>query len=285
MSGPGQSIDKREARRAFERAATGYDEAAVLQREIGERLLERLDYVRLEPRRILDLGAGTGRAAGALARRYPKARVIAVDFALSMLRIARRQGPWRRRPRCICADVEHLPVADASFDLIFSNATMQWCTDLEHSFRELLRVTRSGGLLTFTTFGPDTLTELRQAWARADGREHVSSFADMHDVGDALVHVGWAEPVMDVDRFVLTYETVHTLMRDLKVLGAHNVSAGRHRGLTGKARMQAMIQAYEALRTDGRLPATWEVVYGHAWAPEQRTEAGVTTVPLSSLRR
>jgi malonyl-CoA O-methyltransferase len=285
MSGLRQSIDKHHARRAFEGAAEGYDAAAVLQREIADRLLERLDYVRLEPGRVLDLGAGTGYAAAALARRYPRGRVIALDFALAMLRLARRRGPWLRRPRCVCADVEELPIADASIDLVFSNATLQWCTDLERTFRELARVTAPGGLLSFTTFGPDTLVELRQAWARADGREHVSSFPDMHDVGDALVRSGWAEPVMDVDRFVLNYETVHALMGDLKTLGAHNVNAGRHRALTGKSRMQAMIRAYEELRRDGRLPATWEVVYGHAWAPEQRTEAGVTTVPLSSLRR
>jgi malonyl-CoA O-methyltransferase len=285
MTGLKQSIDKRQARRAFEGAAAAYDEAAALQREIADRMLERLDYIRLEPRLILDLGAGTGHAAERLARRYPRARVIALDFALPMLQRARKRGRWLRRPRCVCADVEQLPIADGAVDLVFSNAALQWCTDLEHSFREILRVMRPGGLLMFSTFGPDTLKELRDAWARVDAGPHVGLFADMHDIGDALVHARWADPVMDVDRFVLTYETVRDLMRELKVLGAHNVAQDRSRGLTGKSRLEAMIRAYDTLRSDGRLPATWEVVYGHAWAPEQRTEAGVTTVPLSSLRR
>jgi malonyl-CoA O-methyltransferase len=286
MNGLKRPIDKQQARRAFEGAADSYDAAAVLQREMGERMLERLEYIRLNPRLVLDLGAGTGHATARLVRRYPKARVLALDFALSMLRKARKRGPWLRRPRCVCADAEHLPIADGAVDLVFSNAVLQWCTDLEHSFGEILRVLRPGGLFMFTTFGPDTLMELRAAWAQADGHSHVSDFPDMHHLGDALVQGRWADPVLDIDRFVLTYETVNDLMRDLKVLGAHNVSQHRSRGLTGKARLRAMSQAYEAQRREGCLPATWEVVYGQAWAPEQRTsDEGVTTVPLSSLRR
>jgi malonyl-CoA O-methyltransferase len=280
-----QAIDKHQARRAFEAAAAGYDEVAALQREVAGRMLERLDYIRLEPRLILDLGAGTGEAAERLVHRYPRARVLALDFALPMLQRARRRGSWLRRPRCVCADAEQLPLADACVDLVFANLSLQWCTDLDHSFAEILRVMRPGGLLMFSTFGPDTLKELREAWARVDTRPHVGRFVDMHDLGDALVHGHWADPVMDVDRFVLTYESVRALMRELKLLGAHNVASDRSRGLTGKASLEAMILGYETLRRDGRLPATWEVVYGHAWAPQQRTEAGVTRVPVSSLRR
>jgi malonyl-CoA O-methyltransferase len=279
-------IDKRRARRAFERAAPAYDEAAVLQREIASRLLERLDYVRLAPATILDLGAGTGYALDALQRRYRKARVVALDYALPMLRIARRRGSPFRRPRCLCADAESLPLADGSIDLIVSNATLQWCNDLEGTFRDLVRVLRAGGLLMFTTFGPDTLRELRDAWALADGYSHVSPFPDMHDVGDALVRAGFAEPVMDAERLMLTYGEVRGLMSDLKVLGTRNATSERPRGLTGKARIRVVEQAYEAHRVDGRLPATYEVVYGHAWAPLQRPTAdGGVTVPISSITR
>jgi len=285
MSRLSQPIDKHQARRAFEGAAASYDAAAVLQREMGDRMLERLEYIRIDPQLIVDLGAGTGHAAGQLAHRYPKARVMALDFALPMLRKACKRGPWLRRPRCICADVEQLPIVSESVDLAFSNAALQWCTDLEHTFGEILRVLRPGGLLMFTTFGPDTLQELRAAWARADSNSHVSDFHDMHHLGDSLLQGGWIDPVLDVDRFTVTYERVLDLMRDLKVIGAHNVSPHRPRGLTGKGRFQAMIQAYEEQRADGRLPASWEVVYGHAWAPEQRSLDGVTIVPLSSLRR
>lgn len=276
-------LDKRHARRNFSRAAERYDEAAVLQREIGRRMLDRLAYVRLEPRVILDLGAGTGAITGDLAQCYRKARVMALDFAYPMLLKARTQGPWLRRPRCVCGDLEQLPFADDSADLIFSNAAVQWCADIEATFREFLRVLRPGGLLMFSTFGPDTLMELRHAWSQADDHTHVSGFLDMHDIGDALMRARFAEPVMDVDRLTLTYSAVDDLMRDLKVLGAHNVATGRHRGLTGKARMAAMREGYEAFRRDGLLPASYEVVYGHAWAPAQKQIAGETRVSVEGL--
>jgi malonyl-CoA O-methyltransferase len=282
-------IEKGQARRAFGRSAHSYDEVAVLQREMGQRMLDRLQYVKLQPRCILDLGAGTGHFAGQLAARYKKGRVIALDFAYPMLLLARRRGPWLHRPRCVCGDLEQLPFADHSADLIFSNAAIQWSHHLDRTFREFRRVLRPGGLLMFTTFGPDTLKELRAAWSAADGHSHVSGFADMHDLGDALLRAGFAEPVMDVDRLTLTYADVRTLMHDLKRLGAHNVTTGRPRGLTGKGRLAAMERAYEAYRRDGRLPASYEVIYGHAWAPQsssgQRGSEGTVEVPVEAIRR
>ncbi|MCG6895943.1 MAG: malonyl-ACP O-methyltransferase BioC [Thiocapsa sp.] len=278
-------IDKRRARLNFERAAARYDSAAVLQREIAGRLLERLDYVRLEPHRILDLGAGTGHALDALYRRYRKARLVALDFAHGMLLQARRHGSWRRRPLCVCADAESLPLADGAVDLIVSNATFQWCNDLDHTFEECLRVLRPGGLLMFTTFGPDTLKELRQAWATVDGASHVSRFLDMHDIGDALIRARFADPVMDAEHLTLTYLGIHDLMQDLKALGASNVTLDRPRGLTGRARVAALGEAYEINRREGRLPASYEVVYGHAWVPEQKPAAGGISVPISAIGR
>lgn len=280
------SIDKRQARRAFSRAADTYDQAAVLQREIGERMLDRLDYVKLEPALVLDAGCGTGAAADALARRYKKARVLALDFALPMLHHARRRGPWLRKPLCVCGDIEHLPFAAQSVDLVFSNAVLQWSTDLARVFDELLRVLKPGGLLMFTTFGPDTLKELRSAWAAVDGHSRVSPFADMHDVGDALVRSGFADPVMDAEWMTLTYGDVDGLMSDLKVLGAGNATVGRPRGMTAKSRFDSMRAVYEGFRSDGRLPATYEVVYGHAWAPEQRRgDRGEVLVSPDLLKR
>lgn len=277
------SVDKRQARLSFSRSADDYDKVAVLQREMGERMLERLDVVRLQPQTVLDVGCGTGFVTEGLLKRYSKAQVIALDFALPMLRHAKRRGTWLRRPRCLCADAERLPLADDSVDLIFSNATIQWCNSLPDTFGEFLRILRPGGLLMFTSFGPDTLKELRQSWSQADGYSHVSRFIDMHDVGDDLLRARFADPVLDAERMTLTYAEVRDLMQDLKVLGAHNVNQGRARGLTGKQRLRSMIQAYEAFRVDGRLPASYEVVYGHAWAPEQKRQQEGVRIAVESI--
>jgi len=254
-------IDKQLARRAFDRAADTYDAVAELQYEIGDRMVERLDYIRQQPRRILDLGAGTGFFTAALLKRYRKADA-----------------------RCVCADAESLPFADDSFDFIFSNLMLQWCTDLESTLLELRRVLAPGGLLMFTTFGPDTLMELRASWEAVDGYTHVNSFVDMHDVGDALLAAQWAEPVMDSERITVTYRELRTLMRDLKHIGAHNVTAGRARGLTGKQHMQQLTEAYERFREDGVLPASYEVVYGHAWSPVNKHATAGNEVSLASLQ-
>lgn len=263
------TIDKLEVRRAFSRSADSYDEVAILQREIGNRMVERLDYVKLEPKVILDVGAGTGHCSELLLQRYTKAKIISLDFALPLLSKAGKRGRWLRRPNCLCADFEQLPLADQSVDLVFSNVAIQWCTDLPKAFREFIRVLKPNGLLMFSTFGPDTLKELKAAWAQVDAQSHTSEFVDMHDIGDMLVHSQYADPVMDAEHLTLTYETVNGLVKDLKSLGAHNATQKRHKGMTGKKRWQSMLNAYEQFRVDGRLPATYEVVYGHAWRPEK----------------
>ena len=284
VEGSAYRLDKRQARQAFERAAQTYDAAAVLQQEVGRRLMDRLDLIRLQPARILDLGAGTGAFSKALLRRYRQAEVFALDIAFNMLRRARRRGGWLRKPLCVCGDAECLPFADDSVDFIFSNLALQWCLDLEPVFTELRRVLAPGGLLMFTTFGPDTLKELRASWEVVDGYTHVNAFIDMHDIGDALLRTRWAEPVMDTERLTVTYREVRTLMEDLKHQGAHNVTAGRQRGLTGKRRLRAFMQAYEGYRREGLLPASYEVVYGHAWSPRDKTGAGRVAVSPAGLQ-
>ena len=285
----GHAIERGEVRRAFGRAAATYDAAAELQRRVRDELLSRLDYVKLEPAAVLDLGAGTGHAALALKRRYPASTVLAVDLAESMLREARRRQTLFRRFQRVCADAAALPLRSASVELVFSSLMLQWCDVPDGVFAECRRVLRPGGLLSFTTFGPDTLVELRRAWAAADDGVHVSRFLDMHDVGDALVRAGFAEPVMDVDRVTLTYAEVRDLMRDLKAIGAHNAASGRRRGLTGRSTFARVVDAYERERRDGRLPATYEVVYGHAWAPavdgRRADSSGEVRVPIHSIGR
>lgn len=276
-----RQLDREAVRRSFSAAADSYDACAFLQREVASRMLERLDYIRAKPEVILDLGAGTGEHTAALAKRYPRARTYGLDLAEPMLKKMRKRSSWRRPLRPVCADIQALPFADNSIDLIFSSLAIQWCESLEQMFTEFRRVLRPGGFILFSTFGPDTLTELRQSWASVDEREHVHHFTDMHIVGDAMIQAGLAEPVMDVENLVLTYSNVYDLMRELKGIGAHNVAESRMRGLTGRSRLQAFEQAYEKFRSDGVIPASYEVVYGHAWAPITGQTASVS---LESLR-
>ncbi len=283
--------EKRAVRRSFERAATTYDRSAVLQAEVGRRLVEHLDPVTLEPARVLDLGAGTGAQLEGLARRYPDAGIFALDLSHGMLARARSRTPWWRRALpggrrgFVCADAERLPLATGAFQLVFSNLALQWCRP-EAVFAEAARVLSTGGLFLFSTFGPDTLKELREAFRDLDPHEHVNTFPDMHDLGDLLVHAGLADPVMEMEMLTLEYETVAALARDLKAIGAHNALPGRPRGLSGRGRWSRMVERYERLRRDGALPATFEIVYGHAWkvAPK-RTADGRQVIDFPRGRR
>jgi len=269
LSHEAYALDRRAVRRSFDLASKTYDRAAALQTEVRDRLLERLDFVRISPAIVLDLGAGTGHASKALRRRYHRK-------PRSSRWMWRREccgKPASKAPCCadstrICASAFRLPLQDASVDLIYSNLMLQWCDEPDAVFAEVRRVLKPHGLFTFTSFGPDTLQELRRAWAAADPYTHVNHFIDMHDLGDALVRARLAEPIMDVERYTLTYPQVRGLLKDLKAIGAHNVTAGRPRGLMGRKTLARMQAAYESLRQEGLLPASYEVVFGQAWRAE-----------------
>lgn len=279
----GTSLDKRQVRVAFDRAAESYDQAASLQRVVADRLLERLDQIKVVPRTILDAGAGTGYCLPLLRKRYG-CEVIALDIAPGMLRKAQHRGRWFSRAQCLCADIERLPLASATMDLVVSNLTLQWC-DTGVAFRELGRILASGGLLLFSTFGPDTLKEVRTAWSGVDDQAHVHDFADMHDLGDDLIRVGLGDPVLDVDRITVRYRATRDIITDLKRLGAHNARKGRFSGLTGKHRFRLFEERLAALaEADGRIPVTFEVVYGHAWA-QTPSPAGASSTPVRWLGR
>jgi malonyl-CoA O-methyltransferase len=266
-----RAFDRHRIRRAFARAAPGYDAVAALQREVESRLLEQCDALAVAPQRVLDLGCGPGRAGAALAARWPRTQVVGVDVALPMLKLSPpRSGWWKpsaKRSVRICADAAALPFAPESIDLLFSSLCLQWLDDLPTALAGFRRVLRPGGLLLFSTFGPDTLGELRDAFAAADAGDPVSRFAPMQAVGDALQSAGFRDPVLHRDRFTLTYPEPRALMHELRALGAANARADRRRTLTGKARMRRVFAAYETLRRDGALPSSWEVIYAQAFAP------------------
>jgi malonyl-CoA O-methyltransferase len=285
-------IDLRKVRRSFARAAASYDGADVLQAEVRDRLLERLQWVQLQPRRILDLGTGTGRALPALAARYPDAEILGLDITPAMLQVAahRPDGAAGDRPLLVCADAARLPFPDQSMDLVFSSLAIHWSPVLDEVLAEVRRVLRHPGLFTFTAPGPESYRELRAAWRAVDQTPHVIPFPEMRALGDGLVRAGLAEPVMDTDTLTLRYRRFEQLVADLRATGTTNASAGRNPGLTGRQAWARLAAAYEKERdTDGLLPATVEIVFGQAWAPgaprRRRSPLDEISVPLDNLGR
>lgn len=257
-------IDRRVARRRFERAALTYNDAARLEGEVAARMLERLDYVKLAPRRILDAASGPPRPE--LGKRYPQAQVIALDFSVSMLKAGKR-GWFRRNPSLLCGDLEQLPLAPDTVDFTWCNMGLHWLSDPLLALREFSRVLSPEGLLMFSTLGPDTLKELRVA--AGDARVH--SFTDMHDLGDMLVAAGFSAPVMDMEMLDISYREPAQLLADLRATGQTSARADRPHGLTGR-------RALGALRTRLGAKATFEVVYGHAWKTRRAVEPDAKTV-------
>jgi malonyl-CoA O-methyltransferase len=289
MSNDAYVFDKRAVRRSFSAASEHYDGVAVLQAEVRQRLLERLSLFNLQPEVILDLGCGTALSSQTLQTQYSRAQVIAMDAAFGMLQSARPSRWWRGRKsfKRICADAYQLPLISNSVDLIFSNLMLQWCDPPDAVFAEVHRVLKPDGVFIFSSFGPDTLQELRNAWTNVDTHTHVNRFIDMHDIGDAMMRTGLSEPVLDIERFTLTYPDVTTLMRELKSIGAQNVMQGRRHGLMGRSVLNQVINNYERYRRDAVLPASYEVVYGQAWgnASVARAISGEVRVPVADIGR
>ncbi len=285
-------VDVRQVRRNFARAAAGYEQAAFLSREVDRRMLDRLDYVRIEPKRILDLGCGTGGSLTALRERYRDAALLGADFSPPMLAAGGRQKTLLGRlmpflkPQSaglIAADAERLPLRPASLGLVWSNLLLYWLDEPRPAFREVHRTLETGGLFMFSTFGPDTLRELASAFG--DGHAHTQRFADMHDLGDMLIECGFADPVMDMEVLTLTYASVDDLIAELRRAGETCAMMSRRKGLAGRALWDRVRTAYAALSCDGRIPATFEVVYGHAWKGEPKQTADGRAIVRFEPRR
>lgn len=284
-------FDRRRLQHSFGRAAAGYAEVAMLQRESESRLLEQLDLLEERvPARILDVGSGPGRASGVIKGRWPKSEVVALDIALPMLGQVPRHTRFWRPVRRVCGEAALLPFADGSFDLLFSNLCLQWVPELPVALAEFRRVLRPGGLLLFTSFGPDTLLELREAYLTAgESDPPLSPFAAIQQVGDALVSAGFRNPVLERENFNLLYPDAMALLRELRAIGAGDARKARPRGLGGRSRQARMIAAYEARReADGRLSSTWEIISAMAWAPpagvpRREAAADIATFPADSI--
>lgn len=279
-------ILRKEISKVFNQHAEEYELTAKVQQEIGQRLLERLQYLNMSPKRILDLGCGPGFFSRELARRYPKAQIVGLDLAEVMLMQAqKKQGFWRKWS-LVAADMQQMPFITGSFDLVFSNQVIHWGEDLTQIFRELNRIMNTNACLMFSTLGPDTFKELKKAWINVHHFAHVNEFPDMHDVGDSLMSEHFLQPVMDMELLEVHYKTLPELLKSLKAQGVKNINSARNKGLTGKHSWNEFNQNYACMQTDqGKYPLTYEVVYGHAWKGEQRkTGQGVETmIPVSQI--
>jgi malonyl-CoA O-methyltransferase len=279
------AILKRDILRSFNKAASTYDAAAFLQREVADRLLERLGYFSIKPQIILDIGAGTGYTTKLLERRYKNAKIIAFDIAAEMLRTSKKNKKWFDRKHYICGDAEKLPFGNQVADIIFSNLMLHWVGNTERVVKELQRVLKQDGLLLFTTLGPDTLFELRESWGACDNGVHVHPFIDMHHVGDFLLKAGFADPVIDMEFITITYNDIKQIFIDLKNLGTHNIARERRKGLTGKAKFNQFMSAYEKFRNaEGLIPMTYEVIYGIAWGRSNRQQQEIS-IPISGIKK
>ena len=272
---------------AFNAHALEYEQSAKVQFEIGQRLFERLSYLKINPRYVLDLGCGPGHFSKLLKKHYPNAHIIGIDLAFKMLQQSKSKQSWRKKWALVNADMTDLPFPSGLFDLVFANQVIHWSNPLASVVSELNRVMAQDGCLMFSTLGPDTFLELRRAFASVDQFAHVNEFPDMHDVGDCLLAQYFVDPVVDMERLTAHYNTLPDLLRSLKAQGVRNMNAARNPGLTGKKNWQAFQQAMSAQCVEGKFPLTHKIVYGHAWKEKKKkTGHGVETlISVDALRR
>lgn len=253
--------------RVYDQISSRYDSHDEVCRQIGQRLLDRLDLLAIKPRTVLDLGCGTGYLLPRLLARYKKSRVIGVDISANMLAVAASRARWWRKPRLILADGHDLPLATNSVDLIVSNQMLPWCHSPHQVFAEMYRVLSPGGAVMFSACGPDTLMEYSKLWQAVDGGIHSFGLFDMHDLGDSMLGNGFLAPVLDRENMTVDYPSIMALEQELRCTGAVNVAFGRRRGLMGSS-LRTRVQA--EVKSAGRFPVSLELVQGHAWKGESK---------------
>ena len=274
MGRPPPALIFRDVRRRFDRIADAFDEADFIHRLTFDELLQRLSPVVIRPRHVLDLGCATGAGSKQMLRRFRGSRIISLDASFAMLQQAKRKRPLLTKSSALQGDASLIPLKDGSVDLVIANMLLPWIDDLPACLAEIARVLRKDGVFAFATFGPDSLSEIREAWHSVDDDWHVNAYPDMHDIGDALVRAGLRDPVLDVDHLTLTYRDTDALYRDLTNAGARNCLRGRRQTLTGKLRFRAMDNLLAARMADGALSLGLELVYGHAWGGGPRRPDG-----------
>lgn len=279
------TLNPRDVRRRFDRAAVDFPGADFVHRHAAEGMFERMSPMLVDAGHILDAGAATGAASRALAKRFRGSRVISLDSSLPMLREARRSHARFSRIREVQADAMLPPLRTGSVDLVFANMLLPWIGDTSVFFASVARVLRTGGLFVFSSLGPDSLAALREAWQSVDDGEHVMTFSDMHEIGDALVKCGLREPVLDVDWLTVTYDGLPSLLADLTATGSRNTLYGRRRTLTGRRTFEQLHQSLRQRFGDGPLELPLELVFGHAWGGGPPTPPGEHVLDVSAIGR
>ena len=279
------ALNASHVQRRFDRAAASFDAVDFVHAATRAGLLERLKPMVVEAKTVVDLGSATGSSLRPLARRFRGAQIIAADLSHDMLLLARKKRSWFARHAAVQVNAEALPFADQSVGVVFSNLLLPWVADPARLFVEVSRVLRQEGLFIFSTLGPDSLRELRNAWPQANGTQHVNRFADMHDIGDAAVQAGLRDPVLDVDRLSVTYRDAEALLQDLTSMGARNSLQYRRKSLGGTAAFRTMVETLNEQRIDGFLRVDLELIYGHCWGPGARPSDGEYRVDARTISR
>lgn len=271
--------------RRFDRAARSFERSDFVFQRARDGLMERISPVVVDAACILDLGCATGRGSRMLSRKYRKSRIVSIDQSAAMLARCKSDRPWLSKRSEVRGDALHLPFRAGSIDIVFANLLLPWIDDQLACLREVARVLRKDGLFAFSTLGPDSFDTLRDAWRAVDDTTHVRRFEDMHDTGDALLHAGLRDPVLDVDYLDVSYADPDALFRDLSDSGARNSLAGRRGTLTGKARLEDFRRAL--FGEDGATPlhVNIELVFGHAWGGGQGSSGEYRIDPASIPRR